>query len=67
MTTEKNYQALVQLQAQQVFGSKAKAEAWLSRPWLTLGGLAALECAREETGYLRVKSELERIAHGLAC
>lgn len=67
MTTEKNYQALVQLQAQQVFGSKAKAESWLSRPRLTFGGLAALECAREETGYLRVKSELERIAHGLAC
>jgi len=67
MTTEKNYQALIQLQAQQVFGSKAKADAWLARPRVAFGGLAALECAREETGYLRVKSELERIAHGLAC
>lgn len=67
MTTEKNYQALIQLQARQVFGSKAKADAWLARPRVAFGGLAALECAREETGYLRVKSELERIAHGLAC
>lgn len=67
MAAEVTFEDLIQRQAQQVFGSKAKAEAWLSRPRLTFGGLAALECAREETGYLRVKRELERIAHGLAC
>jgi len=67
MAAEVTFEDLIQRQAQQVFGSKAKADAWLARPRVAFGGLAALECAREETGYLRVKSELERIAHGLAC
>jgi uncharacterized protein (DUF2384 family) len=50
-----------------VFGSKAKADAWLARPHVALGGLAALECVRNEAEYLRVKALLDRIDHGYAC
>jgi uncharacterized protein (DUF2384 family) len=67
MAAEVTFEHLIKRQAEQVFGSKAKADAWLAYPRVAFGGLAALECARDETGYLRVKSELERIDHGLAC
>lgn len=67
MKPEMNFEELIRHQAEQVFGSKAKADPWLARPRVAFGGLAALECARNETGYLRVKSELERIDHGLGC
>ncbi|EOG8379201.1 MbcA/ParS/Xre antitoxin family protein [Pseudomonas aeruginosa] len=61
------FEELIQRQAEQVFGSKAKADAWLARPRVAFGGLAALACARNEAGYLRVKCVLEQIDHGYAC
>lgn len=67
MKAEMSFEELIQRHAEQVFGSKPKADAWLARPRVEFGGLAALECARNETGYLRVKSELKRIDHGLGC
>ncbi|WP_080686196.1 MbcA/ParS/Xre antitoxin family protein [Pseudomonas corrugata] len=59
-----NYVELIQLQAEQVFGNKAKAEAWLSQPKTEFGGSTALKHADSEAGYLKVKDELERIRHG---
>ncbi|MBC3492435.1 DUF2384 domain-containing protein [Pseudomonas taiwanensis] len=62
-----NFEELIRYQAEQVFGSKARTDAWLARPRVALGGLAALECARDEAGYLRVKALLDRIDHGYVC
>ena len=67
MEVDKNFETLIRRHAERVFGSKAKADAWLARPHVALGGLAALECAVNEAGYVRVKCMLERIAHGYAC
>ena len=67
MKTELNFEELIQRQAEQVFGSKAKADGWLARPRGAFSGFAALECARNEAGYLRVKTVLERTEHGYAC
>ena len=67
MEIDKNFETLIRRQAEQVFGSKAKADAWLARPHVALGGLAALECVRNEAEYLRVKALLDRIDHGYAC
>ncbi|MCP6699360.1 MbcA/ParS/Xre antitoxin family protein [Pseudomonas donghuensis] len=57
----------VWLQAEQVFGDKAKAAVWLSLSRTTFDGCSALELAREEAGYQRVVEELQRIEHGYAC
>lgn len=67
MKTGMNFEELIRRQAEQVFGSKAKADAWLARPHIALGGLAALECACNEVGYRRVKASLDRIDQGYAC
>jgi len=67
MTAELKFEELIRHQAERMFGSKVKADSWLARPQVALGGLAALECAVNEVGYLRVKVMLERIAHGYAC
>lgn len=67
MKPEMNFEELIQRQAEQVFGSKAKADAWLARPLAGFGGVAALECARNEPGYLRVKALLDRLDHGYVC
>lgn len=67
MKTELNFEELIQRHAERVFGSKAKADGWLARPMVAFSGFAALECARNEAGYLRVKDVLERINHGYAC
>ncbi len=67
MQTEMNFEELIRRHAEQVFGSKAKADVWLARPRVEFGGLAALEGARNEAGYLRVKALLERMDHGYAC
>lgn len=61
------FEKLIQRQAEQVFGSRATADAWLARPRVAFGDLAALEYALNEAGYLRVKDVLERINHGYAC
>ncbi len=59
-----NFIELIQLQAEQVFGYKTKAENWLNQPKTEFGGSTALEHARSEAGYLKVKDALERISHG---
>lgn len=67
MKEDISFERLIQHQAEQVFSSKAKADSWLARPHVALGGLAALECACNEAGYGRVKALLDRIDHGYAC
>lgn len=64
---DKNFEELIRRQAEQVFGSKAKADVWLAAPRDEFGGLTALECAGNEAGYLRVKALLDRLDHGYAC
>ncbi|PPA03821.1 DUF2384 domain-containing protein [Pseudomonas sp. MWU12-2312b] len=59
-----SYVELIQLQAEQVFGNKAKAEMWLNQPKNELGGSTPLEHAQYEIGYLQVRDALERISHG---
>ncbi|AVH37950.1 DUF2384 domain-containing protein [Pseudomonas monteilii] len=67
MKTGMNFEELIRRQAEQVFGSKAKADTWLIRPLAEFGDVAALELARDEAGYLRVKTLLDRIDHGYVC
>ncbi|WJM96188.1 MbcA/ParS/Xre antitoxin family protein [Pseudomonas defluvii] len=67
MKTKMNFEELIRRQAELVFGSKIKAHVWLARPRVEFGGSTALECARVEAGYLRVKALLERMDHGYAC
>lgn len=67
MEIDKNFEMLIRRQAGQVFGGEAKADAWLARHHVALGGLTALECAFNEAGYRRVKALLDRIDHGYAC
>ncbi|WP_419710497.1 antitoxin Xre/MbcA/ParS toxin-binding domain-containing protein [Pseudomonas sp. NFX224] len=62
-----NYVELVQHQAEQVFGNKAKADVWLSQPKSTFDGSTPLGVALTEAGYELVKAELERISHGFVC
>ncbi|WP_084323894.1 MbcA/ParS/Xre antitoxin family protein [Pseudomonas migulae] len=62
-----NFVELVQHQAEQVFGNKAKADAWLCQPKNTLGGSTPLELVHTEEGYELVKAELEKLSHGFAC
>ncbi|MBF8644662.1 MbcA/ParS/Xre antitoxin family protein [Pseudomonas pudica] len=59
-----NFEKLIQHQAEQVFGSKAKANIWLSQPRTVFSGATALECVRDEAGYRRVRGVLDRIEHG---
>ncbi|MEB0042987.1 MbcA/ParS/Xre antitoxin family protein [Pseudomonas sp. MH10] len=59
-----NYLEQIQHQAEQIFGNKEKADAWLNQPKKTLGDRAPLDLAREAEGYLLVRVELERIKHG---
>lgn len=61
------FEELIRHQAEQVFGSKAKAHVWLARPRVEFGGLTALESARDEAGYNKAKNLLERIDQGYAC
>lgn len=67
MGIDKNFEELIRRQAEKVFGSKAKADSWLIRPLVEFGDVAALELARDEAGYQKVKGVLERIDHGYAC
>lgn len=59
-----NYIELIQHQAEQVFGNKEKANAWLNQPKTTLGDRSPLELAHDEAGYLLIMDALERINHG---
>ncbi|WP_414155161.1 MbcA/ParS/Xre antitoxin family protein [Pseudomonas sp. BNK-43-a] len=67
MKTETNFEELIRRQAEQVFGSKAKANIWLSQPRTIFSGATALECVCDEAGYRRVRGVLERIEHGYVC
>ncbi|MFJ3449637.1 antitoxin Xre/MbcA/ParS toxin-binding domain-containing protein [Pseudomonas sichuanensis] len=67
MKTEINVEELIRHQAEQVFGSKAKADEWLAQPRAVFSGFAALEYARNEAGYPKVTDVLERIDHGYGC
>lgn len=58
---------LIQRQAEQIFGNKAKADSWLTQAKNTLGGSTLLELAHTEEGYELVKAELEKLSHGFAC
>lgn len=61
------FEELIQRQALQVLGSKAKTKVWLARPRVEFGGLTVLESVRNEAEYLRVKTLLDRIDHGYSC
>ncbi|RON51777.1 MbcA/ParS/Xre antitoxin family protein [Pseudomonas frederiksbergensis] len=61
------YIELVQRQAEQVFGNKAKADVWLIQPKIAFSGSTPMELVLTEAGYELVKAELERISHGFAC
>lgn len=61
-----NYEELIR-QAEQVLGSKAKADVWLAHHRIEFGSLTALECVRNEAEYLKVKALLDRIDHGYGC
>jgi len=67
MITETNFEELIRRQAEQVFGSKAKANIWLSQPRTDFMGVTALESACDEAGYRRAKCMIERIEHGYVC
>lgn len=51
-----NYVELIQLQAMQVFGNKAKADIWLNQPKTTFDGSTPLELLRlkRDTNALRL-------------
>lgn len=57
---------LIQHQAEQVFGSKMKADHWLNQPIAGANGSTRLQTLQSEAGYELVKAELERIDHGYA-
>ncbi|WP_122388862.1 MbcA/ParS/Xre antitoxin family protein [Pseudomonas syringae group genomosp. 3] len=60
------YSELLRDQTERVFGDKVKSAVWLSQPRAAFDGLSALEYARDEPTYLRVKETLDRIEHGFA-
>jgi uncharacterized protein (DUF2384 family) len=61
------FEELIQRQAKQVFGSKVKANIWLSQPKTVFSGATALECACDVAGDRRVRGVLDRIEHGYVC
>jgi len=62
-----NFEEMIRHQAEQVLGSKAKADVWLTYPRVEFGGLTALKYVRNEAEYLKVKALLDRIDHGYGC
>lgn len=65
--TAMNYVESIHRQAESVFGSKDKANAWLNRSKAAFGGITPLQAAQSRNGYKLVKAELEKISHGYAC
>ncbi|MBK5551880.1 DUF2384 domain-containing protein [Pseudomonas sp. TH03] len=63
----KNYVELIELQAEQIFANKAKADRWLNQPKCALGDSTPLQLAHSEAGYELVKAELEKLSHGFTC
>jgi len=59
-----NYIELIQQQAEQVFGDKKKAAAWLNKPQTVSGGMTPLEISNAENGYILIKNALERLNQG---
>ena len=62
-----NYVELIHREAERIFGSKMKADHWLSQPIAGASGSSWLQAAHSKTGYELVKAELERLSHGFAC
>lgn len=62
-----NHIELIQLQAEQAFGNKDKADFWLNKPKTAFVGVTPLKLALTEAGYELVKAELEKLSHGYAC
>ena len=60
------YSDLLRDHTERVFGDKVKSAVWLSQPRAAFDGLSALEYARDEPTYLRVKETLDSIEHGFA-
>ncbi len=58
---------LVRQKAEQVFGDKAKAAAWLSTPSQLFGGKAPIDFVKDQEGLERVIEMLTQIEHGFAC
>lgn len=58
--------ARVMADAEEVFGSRDKAHAWLRRPTAALAGEAPLELLDTDEGAREVETLLGRIAHGIA-
>lgn len=54
----------LRLEAEQTFGSKAKADAWLNQPRPRFGGSTALQHAATEAGFREVSDLLVRITEG---
>ncbi len=53
--------------AEQVFGDRAKAAAWLSTPSQLFGGKAPIDFVKDQEGLERVIEVLTQIEHGVAC
>lgn len=53
-------------EAEETFGARDRAHAWLRRPTSALGGHAPLELLDTDIGARRVEDLLGRIAHGIA-
>ena len=53
--------------AEQIFGDRAKAAAWLSTPSQLLDGKAPIDFVKDQDGLERVIGVLNQIEHGFAC
>ena len=53
--------------AEQVFGDRAKAAAWLSTPSQLFGDEAPIDFVKDQEGLKRVIEVLTQIEHGFAC
>lgn len=53
--------------AEQVFGDRAKAAAWLSTLSQLFGGEAPIDFVQDQEGLERVIEVLTQIEHGFAC
>lgn len=59
-----NYAELIQLQAEQVFADKEKANRWLTKPQIAFGHATPLEISCDEAGYRAMKDVLDKLNHG---
>jgi len=57
---------LIWQRAEAVFGDKARAAVWLSKPRHLFGGMTALEFVKDQESLDRVLEVLTQIDHGYA-